>query len=314
MMMLTAYVLDRVLADPPHWPHPVRWMGWLIHRLEQGLFRWEDSPRWKMTKGSLLVLAVVLATYAAAYWLVHLFGWIHPWAGNALIVYLAYTTLSAKGLKAAAMKVLSPLEDQDLHGARQALSMIVGRETAQLPEAAVVRGAVETVAENFSDGVVAPLFYYFLGGVPLALTYKAVNTLDSMLGYKNERYLYFGRVAARLDDVMNWIPARISVGFLLAAALLTGNDWKRGWQTALRDGRNHQSPNAGWPEAAMAGALSIQLGGTNTYFGKQVVKPTIGDLVIPLKPEHIRQSVRLLDVASLLAVVTGVFLVWWIGG
>ena len=305
MIILTAYVLDLILADPPHWPHPVRWMGALITRLEHCLYAPQHSHRRQLMAGGIMAGLVIAATGAAALLLLKLASWVHSWLGVALAGWMAYTTLSARGLKLAALEVLAPLEREDLPGARQALSMIVGRETAHLSEEEVVRAAVETVAENFSDGVVAPLFYLVLGGAPLGLVYKAVNTMDSMVGYQNERYMYFGRVAARLDDALNWIPARLSVLLLVAGALITGNNAPKAWQMALRDGRNHKSPNAGWPEAAVAGALEIQLGGTNIYFGHAVEKPTIGDHQKALDREAIRRAVALLDAATLVTVVTG---------
>lgn len=314
MTVLMAYFLDLILADPPHWPHPVRWIGGFTAWLDQKLNLLQDSHGMKLVKGALVVFFVLTVSYGTAFWVIRSARSIHPWAAGVLSVYLAYTTISARGLKLAALEVLKPLEADDLPGARRALSMIVGRETSDLSEGEVVRGTVETVAENFSDGVIAPLFFLVLGGVPLAMAYKAANTMDSMLGYRNERYLYFGRAAARFDDVLNWIPARLSVIFLVAAAYLTGKKWKSSWSVALRDGRNHKSPNAGWPEAAVAGALSIQLGGTNTYFGCKVEKPTIGDPLTAIRADHILQSVKLLDIASFAAVLTGSLLMILLGG
>ncbi|SMP39027.1 adenosylcobinamide-phosphate synthase CbiB [Anoxynatronum buryatiense] len=305
MIILTAYILDLLLADPPHWPHPVRWMGALIGWFDHRLRCTEQSGQWQMFRGGIMVAFVVMAAGGAAALILKVASLLHIWLGTVLAGWLAYTSLSAKGLKLAALDVLIPLEQNNLPEARRALSMIVGRETEHLTEKEVVRATVETVAENFSDGVVAPLFYLALGGVPMAIMYKAVNTMDSMVGYRNERYLYFGRPAARLDDILNWVPARLSVVLLVVGAMLTGNSALQAWKIARRDGRNHKSPNAGWPEAAVAGALQVQLGGTNIYFGRPVEKPTIGDEQRELTHEAIRKAVVLLDAATLVAVIAG---------
>ncbi len=193
----------------------------------------------------------------------------------------------------------------DLPGARQALAAIVGRDTADLDEGEVWRATIETVAENASDGVIAPLFYLFLGGPALALAYKAVNTLDSMVGYKNERYLLFGWASARCDDLANWLPARITGLLMVAAAPLTGLSCRQAWRIMCRDGKNHSSPNSGIPEAAAAGALGVRLGGTNWYFGRPVEKPTIGEPLKPLSASAYHGVVRLMYVAEALFVAAG---------
>ena len=192
------------------------------------------------------------------------------------------------------------MREGTLEQAQQAVARIVGRDTQRLDRAGVTRAAVETVAENFSDGVAAPLFYFFLGGAPLALCYKAINTMDSMVGYRNERYLYFGRWAARLDDGANWLPARLSALLLVAAAWLLGEDGRGAWRIWRRDRRNHASPNAAQTEAAMAGALGVQLAGPAWYFGIRVEKPTIGEHQRPIVPEDILRSNRLLYGGSVL--------------
>ncbi|MEN1759814.1 adenosylcobinamide-phosphate synthase CbiB [Anoxynatronum sibiricum] len=306
MIILIAYILDLVLADPPHWPHPVRWMGVLISWFDHRLHCSEQSGHWQMFRGGIMVVLVVMAAGGAATLILKVASSFHMWLGTILAGWLAYTSLSARGLKLAALDVLMPLEQNNLTKARQALSMIVGRETENLTEKEVVRATVETVAENFSDGVAAPLFYLVLGGVPMAIMYKAVNTMDSMVGYRNERYLFFGRPAARLDDILNWVPSRLSVVLLAAGAMLTGNNALQALKIAWRDGKNHKSPNAGWPEAAVAGALEVQLGGTNIYFGRPVEKPTIGDEQQELTREAIRKAVALLDAAALVAVIASI--------
>jgi len=195
------------------------------------------------------------------------------------------------------------LKNNDLPEARKYLSYIVSRDTSHLQEGEIIRGTVETVAENISDGIIAPLFYLFLGGVPLAMAYKAINTLDSMVGYKNDKYLYFGRVSARLDDVVNYIPARLTVVFVVLSSYIVGKMGSRSLKIALRDGRNHNSPNSGYPEAAVAGALGIQLGGDNQYFGKIVHKPIIGDALHPLQQRHLTETYQLMYTASAIGVI-----------
>jgi len=215
-------------------------------------------------------------------------------------IFLAYTTLSIRGLKDAGFKVLNALQKNDLPEARKALSMIVGRDTTNLEEPEIVRATIETVAENSSDGGIAPLLYLIIGGVPLAMTYKAINTLDSMLGYKNERYLHFGWASAKLDDLVNWVPARITGLLLIIATLLLRGKAGASWKIMLRDARNHPSPNAGFPEAAVAGAFGLKLGGTNSYGGKQETRPFMGDGTRNVDPSDIKKVVRLNYIVPLL--------------
>ena len=313
-MIALAYLLDQWLADPPHWPHPVKLMGRLIQRLEQHLYSSSGSKQQQLLGGLLLVILVLVSSYSTVWLGLQVMLWLHPALGYVFALYLTYASLSAKGLKLAAVEVLKPLEAGDIAEARKKLSLIVGRDTEALWEEGIARAVVETVAENFSDGVIAPLFYFVIGGAPLAILYKAINTMDSMVGYQNQRYQYFGRVAAKLDDVANWIPARLSAVLLIVAGVVSGFDWMSGVQTALSDGRNHKSPNAGWPEAAVAGVLGIQLGGANTYFGTLVVKPTIGQPGRKVDGEAVRQSLKLLDLASGMAMIAALVLTMMQGG
>ena len=219
---------------------------------------------------------------------------IHPLLGFAAELLLASLTLAAKSLKTESMKVYAELQKGDLEGARHAVSMIVGRDTQVLDQTGVTKAAVETVAENTSDGVIAPMLYMAIGGAPLAMCYKAVNTLDSMVGYKNERYIDFGRASAKLDDLVNWIPARISGLLMVLSALLNGLDGRGAWRIFLRDRHNHASPNSAQTEAACAGALQVQLAGNAYYFGKLYEKPTIGDPIRPVEAQDIVRANRLL--------------------
>jgi adenosylcobinamide-phosphate synthase len=294
-----AVLLDWLLGDPRWLPHPVVLIGRLIAFLERWLRRLVPSER---LAGVLLLVLTVGATVACGWGLLTLAAWLHPVAGLAVAVLLGWTCLAARSLHRESGLVAVALGRGDLPSARQALSYIVGRDTARLEEPEVWRGAVETVAENTSDGVIAPLFCLMLGGPVLALAYKAVNTLDSMVGYRNDRYLRFGWASARFDDLLNLVPARLTGLLMVLAAPLAGLSLTGAWRTMVRDGRNHSSPNSGIPEAAAAGALGVQLGGANVYFGKPVVKPTIGEPLRPLDRRAWLGAVRLMYGAELLLV------------
>ena len=288
---IAAVVLDLLLGDPRWLPHPVIWIGKMITFLEGLLRRIVESER---LGGILLLLLTVAITYGIALAAVNVASAVHPYAGAIVSVLMAWTALAARSLHRESGLVATALERRDLAAARKALSYIVGRDTATLDEPEIWRATVETVAENSSDGVIAPLFFLLLGGPPLALAYKAVNTLDSMVGYKNERYLRFGWASARCDDLANYLPARLTGLLIVLSAPLCGFSLRDSWRTMVRDGRNHSSPNSGVPEAATAGALGVQLGGTNSYFGRPVDKPTIGDPVKPLDRDAWRGAVRLM--------------------
>lgn len=247
-------------------------------------------------KGILLVLIVLFCTGFVS-WLILKIGYgVHPFFGFLLESVMTYQILAAKCLKVESMKVYHCLKSQDLDASRKAVSMIVGRDTQVLSEEGVAKAAIETVAENTSDGVIAPMLYTAIGGPVLGFLYKAVNTMDSMVGYKNDRYLYFGRAAAKLDDVVNYLPSRISAYLMIASAYLLGHDFsgKRALEIYRRDRRNHASPNSAQTEAVCAGALGIRLAGDASYFGKIVKKPFIGDAVRPVEYEDIRRANQLM--------------------
>ncbi|MGQ9558210.1 MAG: adenosylcobinamide-phosphate synthase CbiB [Desulfurispora sp.] len=309
-----AALLDFAVGDPPRLPHPVVLIGKLISALEKLLYRPGRPPLVQQLVGGLLVILVVGAAYTLT-WLILLlaYRWFF-WLGLALEVWLISTTLAARCLAQAARQVLEPLRRGDLPAARHLLGYIVGRQTAGLPPDEIVRATVETVAENTSDGFVAPLFYALLGGAPLAMAYKAVNTLDSMLGYKNERYLYFGRTAARLDDLANFLPARLTGLLLVLAAWWSGRRAALAWRTMRRDARRHPSPNSGYPEAAVAGALGVRLGGNNHYHGRVSFRPYLGEALCPLQPDQIRAAVDLMYLAAAAGVVLGCGLRYLLGG
>jgi adenosylcobinamide-phosphate synthase len=290
-VVLAAVLIDLLLGDPRWLPHPVVWIGRLITALEKELRLLVRNER---IAGVLLLVIAVGITCGVALAVLKAANAVSPFLGFVASVVLSYTSLAARSLHRESRLVADALARGDLVEARRYLSYIVGRDTAALDEPEIWRATVETVAENTSDGVIAPLFFLILGGPVLALAYKAVNTLDSMVGYKDERYLHFGRASARFDDLVNWLPARMTGLLMVLAAPLVGLSARGAWRIMVRDGRNHSSPNSGISEAAAAGALGVRLGGTNWYFGKPVAKPTIGDAQRPLSPEAYDGVVRLM--------------------
>ena len=302
--LLLGCLLDLVLGDP-HWaPHPVRWIGRLIGWLEKVLRRgFPSTPEGEKVAGFVLVALVLTISTGAAAGLLVLAGLVSPWLRFALEVLLSYQCLAARSLRDESMKVYRALTEGTLPEARHAVSMIVGRDTDRLDEAGVAKAAVETVAENASDGVIAPLIFLAIGGAPLGIFYKAANTMDSMVGYKNDQYLYFGRCAAKFDDVLNFIPARLAGVLMCLAAPLVGQSGKGAWRIFCRDRKNHKSPNSAHTEAAAAGALGVQLAGSNYYFGQLVEKPTIGDDLRPIQASDIRKVNYLMFATAALAAV-----------
>jgi adenosylcobinamide-phosphate synthase len=294
-----AFLLDLAVGDPRGIVHPVVVMGRLISLLEKLLYNPNLRPIALFFRGALVTLIIVSGSYVL-FACLSFFASPTPWLWWILNVWFGASTLAGTSLAAAGMAVYTPLFRGDLSEARTALAKIVSRDCDNLAPPDIARGAVETVAENTSDGVVAPLFFLAIGGVPLAMAYKAVNTLDSMLGYKNDKYLWFGRASARLDDAANWIPARLTALLMIAAAAMSGRDWRRAWRILLRDGAKHPSPNSGRPEAAVAGALGIVLGGENSYQGRTSFRPRLGDGDNPLVSEHINQAVRIMRITDFL--------------
>ena len=310
------FLLDWVLGDPQFLYHPVRLIGWLIGRLEAVLRKICKKTEKGLLLGGLFLVAAVCGITGGAVWaLLALCREVSAWLYLAVSAALCYQLLAARSLQTESMKVYQELKKGDLPGARRAVSMIVGRDTERLSEAGVTKAAVETVAENTSDGVIAPLFYLALGGPVLGWVYKAVNTMDSMVGYKNDKYLYFGRAAAKFDDVMNFIPARLSAIMMILAAPLVKLDGASAWKIFKRDRLNHASPNSAQTEAVMAGALQVQLAGDAWYFGKKHEKPTIGDAVRPVEIEDIARANKLLYAASLLGMIVfcGIRIAVWFG-
>lgn len=300
---LCGFALDLLLGDPA-WltpVHPVVLMGRAITALEKLLRTlFPKTVRGEEAAGALMALVMSVGTFALCKLILRLLDGFCPPLSFALEVIWCWQALAVRDLKVEALRVQTALETEGLEAARKAVSRIVGRDTAALDEKGVARAAVETVAENFSDGVIAPLVYMLLGGAPLALCYKAINTMDSMVGYKNARYLHFGRVPARLDDAANYLPSRLAALLLIAAAKLTGEDAVSAWRIWRRDRRKHASPNSAQCEAAMAGALGLRLCGPASYFGVKHDKPWIGDRRREIVPGDISRACRLEYAGALL--------------
>ena len=304
--VLGGFVLDTLFGDPPWLPHPVVLMGKAISALEKRLrARLPQTPQGELLGGAVVAFALPVGTFLLTSLVCLGAAKLSPWLGLAVQMFWCGQALAAKGLAQESTNVYRALIKPDLPAARKAVSRIVGRDTQNLTLEGVTKAAVETVAENASDGVIAPLLYMLLGGAPLALTYKAINTMDSMLGYKNEKYLYFGRAAAKLDDAANYLPSRLAGLLWCAAAALTGNSPKGAWRIWRRDRRCHASPNSAQTESACAGALGVQLAGPAYYFGEYYAKPTIGDPLRPIEPEDIRRANRMMYAESVLALAVG---------
>ena len=298
-----AFLLDLLLGDPQTWPHPVIFIGRAIARLSDLSHRLCRRPVTLKIAGVLITLAVVGLTYVVVALLLSLLQSNWPVIGWLVAVILAYLAIAARGLYDQTWRVVVALQEGDLPRARHLLSMVVGRETDQLDERQVLRAVIETIAENLSDGVIAPIFYLAIGGPALGWAYKAVNTLDSMIGYKNEKYKDLGWASARLDDLANWIPARLTAILIGLTAYLINLDGPGAFKTWWTHGHQHTSPNAGRPEAALAGALGIRLGGTNIYHGETVEKPEIGTGTSVLTAAHARQAEKVLWISSLIMVL-----------
>ncbi|MFT4112593.1 adenosylcobinamide-phosphate synthase CbiB [Silvibacterium sp.] len=308
LLLPVAYLADQAAGDPEWFPHPVRLMGTAITRGEALLRRPKQSDREELLAGAMLTAAVVGSSYlltrlalAAAYRCSKQLGVLAE-------IGLGWTCLAARNLHDEASQVLAALDASDLSYARTRLARIVGRDTAQLDACEISRAVIETVAESASDGVMAPLFYMALGGVPLAMAYKAVNTLDSMIGHADERYFYFGKAAARLDDVANFLPARMTALAVIGASRLRKADAEGAWRIWLRDGHRHKSPNAGQPESAMAGALGVRLGGGNFYAGEFIAAEPMGGEFRAPGPQDARAAVRIVSAAALLGLGAAVLL------
>ena len=311
--LVCGFVLDALLGDPYNMPHIIRLVGSYIACSERVLRKlFPTTPRGERVAGVVMVLVVAgVSTLVATLILWTLYGVLPP-LGFVAESLVCYQMLAGRQLEIEAIRVRDALRDEGLEAGRKAVSMIVGRDTQNLDEAGVVRAAVETVAENASDGVVAPLLWMALGGAAGGVLYKSVNTMDSMVGYKNERYLHFGWAAAHVDDALNWVPARLTGLLMCVVAPLVGLDGAGAWRVYRRDRKRHASPNSAHPEAACAGALGVQLAGPASYFGVMHYKPTIGDDLRPVALSDIDATCRLLRATSLVAFVLAIIIRWLI--
>ena len=295
LSVFAGFLLDCLLGDPLSAAHPVVLMGKLISFLEKRLrARFPKTPRGERTAGLVMALCVPLVSAGAGLLLLYLAWRVHPWAYFAVSAFLCWQCFAARCLMTEAKKVVTCLETQGLSAGRRQVAMLVGRDTENLTEEQVIKAAVETVAENTSDGVEAPLLWMALFGATGGLLYKAINTMDSMVGYKNDRYLHFGRAAAKLDDGANYIPARLSALAMIGAAFLLKLDGQGAWCVWRRDRRNHASPNSAQTESACAGALGVRLGGNASYFGQLYEKPTIGDPRRPIERADVHRACNLM--------------------
>ena len=302
LSIYTGYVLDLIIGDPYSFPHPVRYIGKLISIVEKQIRKITSSDKGLKIAGFFLWFIVVGATFGITTLVLQLFKF-NKLAYFIVNTILIYTTLATKCLKDESVKIYKVLKTGDLEKSRIQLSYIVGRDTTNLNEKEIVRATVETVAENTVDGIIAPLFYGFIGGAPLAMAYKAVNTLDSTVGYKNDKYYYLGFASAKIDDIANYIPARLGVILLSLGSLFAGFNFKDALKIGIRDRKNHKSPNCAFSEGAVAGALGIQLGGTNVYFGKEVYKPTIGDKTREIEIEDIVRTNKIMYSSSIISII-----------
>jgi len=312
--LAVACLLDAAVGDPRWFPHPVRWMGLIVDWCDRRVHRLLLSPAKQCMAGVLLAVVLPVGAYVAGAMLVWFGSSVDPLWGSAATVLLAWTTLAARDLIDHVVSVQRALQSVSLMEARAAVAKIVGRDTEEMDESDIVRATVETIAESTADGIMAPLFYLVLGGAPLALAYKAISTLDSMIGHLDDRYRWFGWASARLDDAANFIPARITALLLVLSAGIVSRSWlatRQAWRILLRDGSHHPSPNSGRPEAAMAGALGVQLGGINRYDGLPIERPCLGDPHQPLTRAHIGMALTLMLWTSLTGVLLGVGWLLW---
>jgi adenosylcobinamide-phosphate synthase len=311
--MILAFLVDLAIGDPRWLPHPVRIIGRAISGLERFLRKQFWGPTGEKKAGVLLVIMIVAPSFLIMYMIDKAILWVSDatssLVGMLFLIYLTATTIAVRELIDSARLVIESVKDGSLPAARRKLSMIVGRDTENLSDKEILKAVAETLSENLSDGIVAPVFYLVLGGLPLAITYKAINTLDSMVGYKNERYIHFGRAAARLDDIANYIPARITGLIIVSAVFVTAlfsrdkNPMSlagRAFDVMQRDGRNHTSPNSGIPEAAMAGALGVRMGGPSTYGGVLFEKPYIGDAEKEDYLSASEEAIRIVQMSSVI--------------
>lgn len=296
-----AYILDLIFGDPQNIIHPVQIIGKMISLGEKILLKEKSGSRYKFFAGIILNIFVVSITYG----LTCLIYKSSKTSGvfTLIEIYLMYTVFSVNSLAREGNRVYNILKEGNIEKARKDLSYLVSRDTETMDEKMIIRSTMETISENTVDGIVAPMFYMFLGGLPLAMTYKAINTLDSMVGYKNEKYMDFGKFSAKIDDIANFIPARITGFLIVAASMILRYNYKNSLKIFIRDRKNHSSPNSAHAEASVAGALGVQFGGRVSYFGKEADKPTIGDKIKDFELEDIKKNIKIMYATSFLSLV-----------
>ncbi|MBP5200313.1 MAG: cobalamin biosynthesis protein CobD [Schwartzia sp.] len=315
MTAILAFVVDCLVGDPRSSLHPVVLIGKLISFFDGLLYYEQDSDRKKLFNGFVLMVCVLSVSYGVAEGIVRLAAL----SGNVYVsiavqaVFLSFM-ISPRNLAEAGREIRDYLLEGNLEMARFKVGWIVGRDTDKLTEGEATRATVETISENTVDGVISPLFYFFVGGLPLAVAYRAANTMDSMIGYKNDKYLFFGRAAAKADDIWNYIPARLTGLLLVAAAFLLGLDWRSAWRILWRDASNHPSPNGGWTESTVAGALGVRLGGLNYYFGKPSFRTYMGDPLHELEGRHISLAIRMMYTATVMFLSLMLAASWLLSG
>lgn len=302
IILVIAFILDAIFKDPLIIPHPVVLMGNFITYGEK--FFLKISKKYKYAEiitGAILSLILIIISFFIPFIILRIFYNINYYIGLLIEIFLCFQILAYGSLKKAGIEIYSSLVSENIEDSRQKVSYIVGRDTKNLNEKGIIKATIETISENTSDGIVAPLFFMVIGGAPLGLAYKAINTLDSMIGYKNDKYKNFGMVAAKIDDIANIIPARLTGILYIIAAMISGYNYKLAYKIFQRDKRNHTSPNSGYPEAASAGILGIQLGGSNYYSNKLVEKPYIGDDIKNTEPDDILKIITLMSIVSIIA-------------
>lgn len=308
--LILAYILDGIFGDPYDFPHPIKYIGKLIRSLENIIRKTCHTSFSKKLGGLFLFIGTTFISAGIVFLLVKFSFKINFYLGFLVQTFIMYTCLAKKCLYDEGIKVYDAIKSEDIEKSRLQISYLVGRDTSKLSFNEIIRATVETIAENTVDGIIAPMFYAIIGGAPLMMFYKAVNTLDSMVGYKNEKYADIGFFSAKIDDIFNFIPARISIIGFMFASLVKGQNQSDCVKIAIRDRKNHKSPNCAYPEGAVAGALGVQLGGTNIYFGEVVEKPTIGDKLRELEAEDIVLSGQLMKYCSFFMMF--IFIVIWL--
>ena len=304
--IIIALVIDYILGDPYNYPHPVKYIGKLISFFDKNMRIVFKTPKMLKFAGFLTVIITVSVSFFTAYFIIYSLKRINPILGYIAEIIIMWNCIALRCLDTEVMKIYNSLKERDIEKARKQISYLVSRDTESLDEKGIVKATFETATENITDGIISPILYIIIGGAPLGIAYKAINTIDSMIGYKNEKYADFGFFGAKLDDVVNFIPARLTGFAMVIFAFITGKDYKNGYRIMIRDHNKSKSPNAGWTESVVAGVLGIELSGPTVYFGKVVHKDTIGDNVNEINYEHIKTTTDFMYGATLVVLFMGV--------